>query len=141
MTLEQTLTPETPMELSLILRAHGPENKPFISRFPYLGPFSLISVSWNCLQSKILELDSLKKLLEKPKLRCHLNNTKLGQEAGSCVLQGSQTLVSFLLSIFSVDLTAETHHFFFFWLQEEWKMLNQNENTRSFSFYIKQMSW
>lgn len=81
---------EAPVGFSLLLRPHLLGNKSFINQFPYPFPYCLISVSWNCLQNKILALDSLNQP-EKPKLRCHLIARRgMRQEAVSFRLMHGQ---------------------------------------------------
>ena len=94
--LWQTLNP---VEFSLLLRAHLLENKSFINHLPYLFFSFLISVSWNCLQKKILVLDSLYQVTSAETQAKLPLNTKSGHVARSGAQSAweSQSFTSLLL--------------------------------------------
>ena len=99
--LWQTLNP---VQFSLLLRAHLMENKSFTNHLPYLFLSFLISVSWNCLQKKILVLDSLNQVTSAETQAKLPLNTKSGHTAGSSDFQAraqlaweSQTFTCLLL--------------------------------------------
>ena len=141
--LRQTLNP---VGFSLLLRAHLLESKSFVNHLPYFFFYFLISVSWNCLQMKVLVLEILNQVTSGETQAKMPRHTRSGHVARSGGFQASaqsaresQTLTSLLLPpwVWLWLLKAIC----FFWSQEEWDALNQKDQAMSVVTLNELVAW